>query len=190
MKKRTKHITDIKTFFNRYHHYILTAICLLFIAGPLAITGCNTTDSDNGNEEEEGLETLRQATEQYKDVTVAIDDGFEQFLPCTENPEGPGAIGVVYANLDRLDMTIDLSKPEVLFYEPQPDGDLQLVGGEPVVPIEQWDESESDPPSMFDREFHRNEEHGLYGLHMWVWRENPEGGFAFWHSNVSCEYAQ
>lgn len=189
MKKRTKHTTNIRAFLNRYHHYILTAICLLFIAGSLAITGCNTTDSNSKTEEEKGLETLRQATEPYKDVTVAIDDGFEQFLPCTENPEGPGAIGVVYANLDRLDMTIDLNKPEVLFYEPQPNGDLQLVGGEPVVPIELWDESNSNPPSMFDREFHRNEEHGLYGLHMWVWRESPEGTFAFWHPNVSCEYA-
>lgn len=186
MKSRTEH--SIRTFFNRYHHSILTGLCLLFIAGALVITGCNTTDSKT--EEEKGLETLRQATEPYKDVAVAVDDGFEQFLPCTENPEGPGAIGVVYANLDRLDLNIDLSKPEVLFYEPQQNGDLQLVGGEPVVPIGDWDESNSNPPSMFDREFHRNEDHGLYGLHMWSWRENPEGDFAFWHPDVSCEYAE
>lgn len=190
MKKGTKHTTNIRTFFNRYHYSILTGLCLLFIAGSLAITGCNTTDSDSETEEEEALEILRQATEPYKDVEVAIDDGFEQFLSCTENPKGQGAIGVVYANLDRLDLNIDLSKPEVLFYEPQQNGDLQLVGGEPVVPIEQWDENKDDPPSMFGREFHRNEEHGLYGLHMWVWKENSEGDFAFWHPDVSCEYAE
>lgn len=190
MRKRRKYTTDIRTFFNRYSRTMVVAVCLLFIAVSLAITGCNTTDSNSKTEEEKGFETLRQATEPYKDVSAAVEDGFEQFLPCTENPEGPGAIGVVYANLDRLDMTIDLNKPEVLFYEPQPNGDLQLVGGEPVVPIEQWDESNSNPPFMFGREFHRNEEHGLYGLHMWVWRENPEGDFAFWHPNVSCEYAQ
>lgn len=111
-------------------------------------------------------------------------------MPCTENHEGPGALGVVYAKLDRFDTTIDLEKPEILFYEPQQNGDLQLVGGEPVVPIEEWDDSNNDPPSMFGRGFHRNEEHGLYGLHIWVWKDNLEGVFTFWHPNVSCEYAE
>ena len=132
---------------------------------------------------------MQEATEPYKDVNVAIENGFEPFLSCTENPEGSGALGVVYANMDRLDTNIDLNKPEVLFYEPQQNGDLQLVGGEPVDPIEQWDESNDNPPSMFSREFHRNEDHGLYGLHMWVWKESAEGVFGFWNSNVSCEYA-
>lgn len=144
----------------------------------------------NMPDQQRGLAAFRRATARYHNVEKAIEDGFKQILPCTENPEGSGGLGVVYANLDRFDTIIDLSQPEILFYEPKENGDLQLVGGEPVVPIEQWDEIENSAPSLFGHEFHRNEEHGLYGLHMWVWKGNPDGVFAFWHPNVSCEYAR
>lgn len=140
--------------------------------------------------QQKGLAAFRRATSKYHNVEEAVDDGFEQILPCMESTEGTGGIGVVYAKLDRFDTNIDLSQPEILFYEPKRNGDLKLVGGEPVVPIEQWDEIENSPPSLFGHEFHRNEEHGLYGLHMWVWKANPDGVLAFWHPNVSCEYAR
>lgn len=138
-------------------------------------------------EEGAGLATFRRATARYHRVEAAIADGFVQILPCLANPAGEGAIGIPYANLDRFDGVIDLSEPEILFYEPQQDGTLRLVGGEPVVPIDMWTGSE--PPSLFGREFHRNEEHGLYGLHMWVWRHSPDGVFSFWNDNVTCESA-
>ena len=135
-----------------------------------------------------GLATFRQATARYHRVEAALADGFEPFLPCLENPTGPGALGIPYANADRVDAEVDLSEPEILFYEPQPDGRLRLVGGEPVVPIALW--SGSEPPSLFGREFHRNDEHGLFGLHMWTWKHNPDGVFAFWHADVTCEFAE
>lgn len=145
--------------------------------------------ADGGNAEEAaGAAAFRRATARYHRVEAAIADGFVQILPCLANPEGEGAIGVPYAKLDRFDAEIDLSEPEILFYEPQEDGSLRLVGGEPVVPIDAWDGSE--PPSLFGREFHLNEEHGLYGLHMWVWRLTSEGVFSFWNDNVTCEFAE
>lgn len=134
-----------------------------------------------------GLATFRSATARYHRVDAAIADGFVQILPCLANPAGDGAIGIPYAKLDRFDDEIDLSEPEILFYEPQEDGTLRLVGGEPVVPFDAWTGSE--PPSLFGQEFHRNEEHGLYGLHMWVWRHSPDGVLSFWNDNVSCEFA-
>lgn len=140
-----------------------------------------------GDPESVGLATFRRATARYHRIEAAIADGFVQILPCLANPAGDGAIGVPYAKLDRFDANIDLSQPELLFYEPQEDGTLRLVGGEPVVPIGMWTERE--PPSLFGREFHRNDEHGLYGLHMWVWRRTPDGVFGFWNENVTCEYA-
>lgn len=178
----------------------------------MILTGCNLTDtnnidaeqkeleavytnspnissiSGNGSEKNIGLATFRRATARYHNIDKAIEDGFEQILPCMENPEGQAALGVVYAKPDRFDATIDLNEPEILFYEPQKNGNLRLVGGEPVIPIDLW--AEGNPPSLFGQEFHRNDEHGLYGLHMWVWKHNPDGVFAFWHPNVSCEYAR
>lgn len=165
---------------------------------PMSHAEMNTVQSNHSNapsfaannaERNSGLATLRRATARYHDVDAAIEDGFVQALPCQENPEGEGGLGIPFLNPDRLDTIINLAEPEVLFYEPQKNGELRLIGVEPVVPIELWDESESNPPSLFGREFHRNEEHGLYGLHIWIWKHNPDGTMAFWHSNVSCEYA-
>lgn len=133
------------------------------------------------------LATFRRATARYHRVEAAINDGFEQILPCMSNPDGEGALGIPYARLDRFDETINLEEPEILFYEPQKNGKPRLVGGEPVIPIDLW--AEDDPPSLFGQEFHRNEEHGLFGLHMWVWRDSPDGVFSFWNANVSCEHA-
>lgn len=142
-------------------------------------------------EENVGLATLRKATARYHRVDAAIEDGFQRIpnLGCVD-PPGPGAVGIPFLNIDRLDATIDLAEPEVLFYERQRNGKLRLVGAEPVVPIAMWDAAESEPPSMFGREFHRNDAHGLYGLHMWVWQQNPAGTFAFANPGVSCEFAE
>ena len=134
-----------------------------------------------------GLATFREATAAYHDVAAARADGFVQILPCLENPDGDGGIGIPFARLDRFDARIDLSEPEILFYEPQENGRLRLIGGEPVVPITAW--TQDDPPSLWGHEFHRNEAHGLYGLHMWVWHHNPDGVLAFWHPDVTCEFA-
>lgn len=144
----------------------------------------------NNAVENAGLATLRRVTARYHNVETALEDGFVQALPCQENPDGEGGLGIPFLNPDRLDTIIDLAAPEVLFYEPQKNGRLHLVGVETIVPIELWDESENDPPSLFGREFHRNEEHGLYGLHIWIWKHNPDGIIAFWHSDVTCQYAE
>lgn len=134
-----------------------------------------------------GLADFRRATAPYHRVEAALEDGFVPILECQESPDGQGALGIPFARLDRFDDEVDLSEPEILFYEPQPNGRLRLVGGEPVVPIETW--SDTEPPTMFGREFHRNEAHGLFGLHMWIWKHNPNGVFAFWHPDVTCDFA-
>ena len=151
-----------------------------------AVTTRHETTSGPMEAENRGLAALRRATARYHDVDAAIADGFQQILPCTDHPS-EGALGIPYARLDRFDATIDLREPEILFYEPQKNGTLHLVGAEPVIPIPLW--SGEYPPSMFGREFHRNEEHGLFGLHMWIWRHSPAGMFSFWNPAVSCEFA-
>jgi len=130
------------------------------------------------------LAVLRRATARYHRIEAAIADGYVQILPCLEHPT-EGGLGIPYARLDRFDTTIDLSEPEILFYEPRSNGEFELVAAEPVVPAELWG---GEPPTMFGREFHHNVDHGLYGLHMWVWKSNPAGTFAFWNPRVSCAF--
>lgn len=173
---------------------VFTASCDSATVAPDAQTEALANDdaailATGPSEMRKGLATLRRATARYHRVEVAMEDGFVQAEPCAD-PPGPGAIGIPYLNSGRLDATINLEEPEVLFYEPQKNGRLRLVGAEPVVLSEEWDEIHDEPPSLFGQEFHENEDAGLYGLHMWVWRHNPEGIFAFTHPKVSCEFAE
>lgn len=190
----------------KYSSTLISTVALALIGFLVFMTGCDsatispdapkeTLKKDNAailsagpSAMRRGLATLRRATARYHRVEAAVEDGFVQAMPCAD-PPGPGAIGIPYVKLDRFDTIINLEKPEVLFYEPQKNGRLRLVGAEPVVLIEEWDKTHDEPPSLFGQEFHRNEDAGLYGLHMWVWLHNPEGVFAFTHPKVSCEFA-
>ncbi len=43
MKEIRRHEAILKTLFSRYHHYILTGLCFLFIVISMVVTGCETT---------------------------------------------------------------------------------------------------------------------------------------------------
>lgn len=158
--------------------------------GPLAGFDQATTFAERPvtAEMEVALATLRRATAAYHDVERAVEDGFVSLEVCiTENPiDGRHPLGIPFVHLDRLlDGDLDPEAPELLFYEPREDGTLRLVGVEMAVPVALW--SEEDPPELFGHRFHENEGEGLYGLHVWIWRHNPEGMFAPGNARVSCE---
>ena len=136
------------------------------------------------------LATLRRGTAPYHDVAAAEADGFVSLGVCVaQNPiDGSNPLGIPFVHMDRIvDGELDPSEPEVLFYEPGRNGTLRLVGVELAIPIALWDEE--DPPELLGHTFHENEAEGLFGIHIWVWKHNPEGMFATGHPGVSCEAA-
>lgn len=133
------------------------------------------------------LAELREATARFHDFEKAKDAGYDAAItPCWYHGE-LGGMGYHYADLDLMDGTVELLEPEALMYEPGPDGQLRLVGLEYLVPIEEWDGEGL--PSLLGQEYARNDEAGLYALHVWIWRQNPSGLFADWNPKVSCEHA-
>ena len=131
-------------------------------------------------------------------------------------PEALGAMGVHYFRPDLLGITAppnprvggtgthtDFLKPAILIYEPQADGALELVAVENLVFIEAWeaaghkapptyrgksfDRMQDDPSTPVD-EAHMFEPH--YDLHVWLYRENPNGVFAQFNPSVSCAHGQ
>jgi hypothetical protein len=40
-----------------------------------------------------------------------------------------------------------------------------------------------------DQTFKRNEQFGVWALHVWLYRDNPSGIFADWNPRVSCAAA-
>jgi hypothetical protein len=134
------------------------------------------------------LASLRRVTAPYQNFYNAEAAGYEaKITPCWYHNE-LGAMGYHYANLELLDGSVDLLEPEALMYEPNSNGQLNLVGLEYIVPIEAWDGEEV--PVLLGQEFHTNEDLGLYTLHIWLWRHNPAGIFADWNPKVSCKHAE
>jgi hypothetical protein len=130
------------------------------------------------------LAALRRVTAPFHDIAVAADAGYDAPLTPCWYYGSEGAMGYHYGNPSFIDGTPELLRPEILVYAPDRDGDLHLVAIEYIVPIPMW--SGSEPPSLVGQEFERNDALGLYALHLWLWRNNPNGMFADWNPKVSC----
>jgi hypothetical protein len=150
------------------------------------------------------LAEIRRATAKYHDLYAAEVDGYDLDPHCVEHPEF-GGMGHHAVNIDRIIPGVDPSKPGVLVYEPMKNGRYRLVAVEFLVPAEPWDENplNEGPPMLGEIEFddHREiiEVDGVpvnakggppfphYQLHVWVWKNNPNGMYSPFNPNVSCQ---
>ena len=105
------------------------------------------------------LEQVRAATEKYRDVKVALADGYvrDPMDECVTAasigyPSHEGSMGVHYVHMDRLGIKgppnprvsgtsiyTDFNKPAILIYEPKSDGSLELVAVENLVFTKAWE---------------------------------------------------
>lgn len=140
------------------------------------------------NDQLSAIASVRNATARFHDIADARAAGYTSQYPagCAASPAG--AQGFHYLNPALVDATVELLKPELVMYEPQENGSLQLVGVDYVVPFTQWTASEA--PTLLGMPFMRNEPLGVWALHIWAWRPNPTGMFAMWNPQVSCVNAK
>ena len=138
------------------------------------------------------VQLVRDATKRFADVNAATAAGYQPFLGCVSGPDH-GAMGNHYVNGALVgDGILDASQPEVLIYEPA-NGGLQLVGVEFVVLADAWMKSHTTPPVLEGQTFLFVDSPNRYGLpahyelHVWAWRDNPNGAFVDWNNKVSCE---
>lgn len=128
---------------------------------------------------------LRRVTDRYHNLNNAIADGFVLVHDCEVRP-GEGTVGTVYAHPGRMgDGQIRPGLPDALLYEPSSTGRPKLVGVELVMPYALW--TQQAPPTFLGQTFWPEDEFGIFGLHVWVWRNNPDGLFAPGNANVSCD---
>jgi hypothetical protein len=137
--------------------------------------------------------TVREATERFKDVAVADAAGYKLQFGCVSG-EASGAMGLHYVNGPLvMDGELDPTKPEIVIYEPGPNGTLKLVGADFLVLADAWNAKHSSPPEMMGQLFHLFEAPNRFGLpnfytlHVWAWKPNPTGMFVNWHSKISCD---
>jgi hypothetical protein len=141
----------------------------------------------------EFIKTVRAATERFKDVATAEAEGYSLMFGCVSGPDW-GAMGLHYVNLALVtDGQLDPARPEIVIYEPLPDGRLQLIGADFLVFASDWHKTSQATPELGGQLLHLFESPNRFGLpdfytlHVWAWKENPSGTFSNWHSKVSCD---
>jgi len=139
------------------------------------------------------VKIVRDATERFRDVTVAEAEGYALQFGCVTGPDA-GAMGMPFVKGALVgDDVIDPAQPEIVIYEPKPDGRLKLIGADFLVLKDVWDAKHAAPPQLMGQLFHLFEAPNRFGLpafytlHVWAWKENPNGSFVNWHPNVKCD---
>ncbi|MBL8136273.1 MAG: hypothetical protein JNL48_06605 [Acidobacteria bacterium] len=134
---------------------------------------------------------VREATADFRDINQAVAAGYARFGGCVSGPE-VGAMGVHYVNNALVDGTLDVTRPEALIYEYR-NGTARLVGVEFITPAPVWDAQSTDVPVLAGQHLqfvgapNRYRLPGLYELHVWAWRDNPNGTYVDWNPKVSCD---
>lgn len=113
------------------------------------------------------LAEVKAAAERYRDVKVAIAEGYTTDNKCVTAemlgfPAVNGDMGLHYVRRDLLGLPAkpgpgrvsgtgtytDFSKPAMLVYEPLPDGSLELVAVENLVFASEWHKTRQKPPQF------------------------------------------
>lgn len=165
------------------------ALLALAAIAALVIPAVALAAAGNGSD----LASVRAATARFHTYSVAEAAGYGALHMCTDENSGLGAMGQHYVRGDLLgDLAFDLAQPEVLVYEPMPNGHQRLVAVEFVEFQEPWDAVHDDPPQLFGRELQLVPSPNRYGvpafyqIHVWLWKSNPAGLFSNWNERVSC----
>jgi hypothetical protein len=155
------------------------ALLLLVSIGLAGVAGAQ-------NAKETLVDKVRGANSRFRDVSVAVAEGYAP-IPCASGIDG-GAMGVHYVNAAYLkDAVPDLKRPQAVMYEPMPDGKMALVAVEYIT--------FKGPASLEGQLFNFNGAPNRYGLdpfyelHVWAWKPNPRGAYADMNPEVSCAHA-
>ena len=138
------------------------------------------------------LKIVRDSTERFKDVRVAMAEGYVLQFGCVSGSDY-GAMGLHYVNGKLVESGIlDPTRPQIVIYEPMPDGSLKLTGADYLVIAQTWHATHVETPEMMGQLFHLFDAPNRFGLpafytlHVWAWKDNPNGAFVNWHPHVSC----
>jgi hypothetical protein len=203
----------------RYEFLILMLVPIGTVTA-LAMVGSLAASGPRPGPGEPTLSEVRRLTERFRDVNVALAEGYLRdpanlcdTATMMGRPASLGAMGIHYFRPDLLGITAasprvtgvgthtDFRQPSILIYEPQEDGDLELVAVEnlvfqaawraaghaepPTFHGVPWDSMVDDPSTAVD-EAHMFEPH--FDRHVWLHRTNPNGVFAQFNPAVTCAY--
>jgi hypothetical protein len=175
----------------------MSIIRRLFFVLPLAVPlfAMASPPSQQPKSEPPLIDQVRAATERYRELSVALAEGFVQGTPCVSGPD-TGAMGVHFVLPARISAgVLQADQPEALIYEPMSNGAMRLVGVEYIVLASIWEGKNpaGTTPALegdllnYESAPNRFGLPAFYELHVWAWEHNPKGSFADWNTSVSCD---
>ena len=141
------------------------------------------------------IEAVRQATARFQDVSVAQAEGYTLQFGCVSGGD-VGAMGMHFINGSLVGSgVIDAAHPQIVLYEPTSNGGVRLTGADYLVLVDTWNNMHpgGGPPELMGQLFHFFDAPNRFGLppfytlHVWAWKDNPNGAFVNWNPSVSCE---
>jgi hypothetical protein len=144
----------------------------------------------------EFVDLVRDSTRRFQDPAVAVAEEYFPAFGCVSGSH-EGAMGIHFVNGGLVgDPALDVTRPELLIYEPLPNGQLRLIAVDYLVTTASWkaaNPASSSAPELMGQLFHLFESPNRFGLpefytlHVWAWKDNPQGTFANWNPDVSCD---
>jgi hypothetical protein len=141
------------------------------------------------------VKAVREATARFQDVSVAQAEGYSLQFGCVSGGD-VGAMGMHFINGTLVGSgVIDVAHPQIVLYEPTSNGGVKLTGADFLVLVDTWNAMHpgGGPPELMGQLFHLFDAPNRFGLpafytlHVWAWKENPNGAFVNWNPKVSCE---
>ena len=160
------------------HNFNTWALLLTML---LALTGCSNDDDTNDDDVpiplaawEIEVNTLKDATSQYIDFQVALDEGRIDVSGYVPN------MGHHFLSPALADGVFEINKPEILLYLPDENKVMQLAAVEYSI-IPEDPKNPGNAPAGFSGDldvWNFNEAIGQWQLHVWIILANPNGIFA------------
>jgi hypothetical protein len=141
------------------------------------------------------VKAVRDATERFRNVTSVAGpgEGYELSFGCVSGGDF-GAMGLHYVNMSLVgDGEVDVAQPEIVLFEPTENGGIRITGADYLVIASDWDAKHAGPPQLMGQLFHLFDSPNRFGLppfytlHVWAWKDNPNGTFTNWNPAVSCD---
>lgn len=177
------------------------ALAALMLSGAASTTAAQSHDQHMSMQFRPGpqdgalVRAVRDATDQYRSVSQAMKDGYGLMFGCVSGSDY-GAMGLHFVNAAKVfdKGELDVKNPEIVLYEPLPNGRVRITGVDYLVLAADWDAKHpGQPPELMGQLFHLFESPNRFGLpafytlHVWAWKDNPAGTFSNWNPAVSCD---
>jgi hypothetical protein len=177
------------------------ALIGVFVAGSLQPAGAQTqaphqhaVSPEDRDQTNALVRIVRDSTRRFQDISVALAAGYVPRFGCVSGShEGAMGLHLVHDPLV-ADGVLEPTRPELLVYEPIFSGRFRLVAADYLVLSEAWHANNPAPPELAGQLFHLFDSPNRFGLpafytlHVWAWKDNPQGTFANWNPRVSCDH--